>query len=147
MRVLVNNPRAQYDYYLLTGYCAGLVLKGSEVKSLALGQGSLKEAYVFIDKHEVYIKDFSISPYAFSGEFNHPFKRVKKLLLNRNEIKQITARQKQEGLSIIPLKVFFKNGKIKMEIWLAKPKKKFDKREAIKSKTIQRELRQQYGSP
>lgn len=144
MLILVNNPKAKYDYHLMESYCAGIALKGSEVKTLSLGQGSLKEAYVFVKNNELFLEQFTIPPYSFAGPLNHASDRIKKLLLNKHEIKQIINKKQQQSLSVIPSKVFFRNGKIKVEIWLAKPKKKFDKRETIKKKTIRRELEAEY---
>ncbi|WP_462218367.1 SsrA-binding protein [Mycoplasmoides genitalium] len=144
MLILVNNPKAKYDYHLMESYCAGIVLKGSEVKALSLGQGSLKEAYVFFKNNELFLEQFTIPPYSFAGPLNHASDRIKKLLLNKHEIKQIINKKQQQSLSVIPSKVFFRNGKIKVEIWLAKPKKKFDKRETIKKKTIRRGLEAEY---
>ena len=136
--VVAVNRRAKFNYTILDTFSAGLVLKGSEVKSLRKGNCQLKDAYLIFKKQEPYIQKVHISPYRPAGHLNHEPERKRKLLLNRYEIKKLMGKLKQKGLSCVPLKVYFTRGKAKMELALAKGKKRGDKREALKRKEMDR---------
>ncbi len=139
MKTIINR-KARHDYEIIETYEAGIELKGSEVKSIRTGSANLKDSYAEIDNGEVYINNFHISPYKFaSAHTNHDPYRKKKLLLHKSEIRKLIGKTKEKGLTLVPLKVYSKNGKIKVEIALAKGKKLYDKRKDIKEKDIRRE--------
>lgn len=142
---LVSNRRAHYDYEILETYEAGMVLLGSEVKSLKANQGSLQEAYVLISAGEVILKNASIAPYSQAAMFGHEEKRERKLLLKKYEITKLIKATQFKGLTIIPLSIYLKKGFIKIKIALAKGKKTYDKRQTLKKKealrTIEREMK------
>lgn len=133
------NRKARFDYLVLKTFEGGLVLKGSEVKSLRKGSCQLKDSYVVFRKHEAYIQNMHISPYGPAAGNNHPPERRRKLLLHRQELDTLSGQLHQKGMSCVPLKVYFKNGKAKAELALVKGKKKGDKREALKRKSMDRE--------
>lgn len=132
------NRKARFDYSILETFEAGLVLTGSEVKSLRTGNCQLKDSYLVFRKSEPYIQNAYISPYRPAAERNHDPERKRKLLLNSYEIKRLLGQLHQKGLSCVPLKVYFKNGKAKVEIALVKGKKRGDKREVLKRKEMDR---------
>ncbi len=139
MKSIVNR-KARHDYEIIETYEAGIELKGTEVKSIRAGSANLKDSYAEIDHGEVYVNNFHISPYKFAAAFvNHDPYRRKKLLLHKAQIRKLIGKTKEKGLTLIPLKVYSKNGRIKMEIALAKGKKLYDKRKDIKERDIQRE--------
>ncbi|AEA34146.1 SsrA-binding protein SmpB [Hippea maritima] len=139
MREIVNR-KARHDYEILETYEAGLELKGSEVKSIRMGSANLKDSYAEIKNGEIWVNNFHISPYKFaSAHTNHDPYRKKKLLLHKYQIRRLIGKVKEKGLTLIPLKVYSKNGKIKMELALAKGKKLFDKRKDIKERDLTRE--------
>ena len=143
IKIITKNKKAFYDYLISQTYEAGLVLKGTEIKSLRMGKAKIHEAYVNIDsKNEAWIYNMNIAHYEFGNRNNHEENRKRKLLLNKKEIKEIKDQIHQKGLSVIALKIYLKKSYGKIEIGLAKGKKKFDKREAIKTKDIERRLRQ-----
>lgn len=134
------NRKARHDYEILETYEAGIALFGTEVKSIRSGGANLKDSYADISNGEIYINNFHISPYKFSdAAFNHDPYRKKKLLLHKREIRKLIGKIKEKGLTLVPLKIYTKYGKIKVEIALAKGKKLFDKRRTIKEKDIKRE--------
>ncbi len=132
------NRRASFDYFILETFEAGLVLQGSEVKSLRNRRCQLKNSYVVFKKEEAYIQNLYISPYQPASSRNHNPERRRKLLLNRRELKKISGSIHQKGLSCIPLKLYFKRRKAKIELGLVKGKKKWDKRETVKRKQMDR---------
>ncbi|WP_068267557.1 SsrA-binding protein SmpB [Caviibacter abscessus] len=138
--VYARNKKANFDYFLETKYEAGIELVGTEVKSIKLGKVSIKESFVRIIKNEVFIMNMNISPYEFGNINNINETRVRKLLLNRKEIKKLNEKIKEKGYTIVPVSIYSKNRLIKIEIALAKGKKNYDKRETLKQKTIQREI-------
>ncbi|WP_022669689.1 SsrA-binding protein SmpB [Hippea alviniae] len=139
MREIVNR-KARHDYEILETYEAGIELKGSEVKSIRMGSANLKDSYAEIKNGEVFVNGFYISPYKFaSPHSNHDPHRKKKLLLHKYQIRKLIGKVKEKGLTLIPLRVYSKNGKIKMEIALAKGKKLYDKRKDIKERDLARE--------
>lgn len=139
---VIKNRKASYDYHLLQSYTAGVVLTGSEVKSLRAGEANLGDAYCTLENDELYIRNLYIKEFAQASHYNHDPRRVRKLLLNRNELKKIAVKLKEKGITLVPLQLFFnENGFVKIEIALAKGKKTYDKREDVKKRDIERELR------
>lgn len=141
MKILANNKRANYDYFLEDKFEAGIVLSGSEVKSIKNAQLSLAEAYVDIINNEVYLREMHVAQYREANQFNHTEVRNRKLLLNKREINKLIGSVSQAGYTIVPTKVYVKHGMIKVEIALAKGKANYDKRETIKKREVDRELR------
>jgi SsrA-binding protein len=142
MRVIATNKKAYFNYELLENYEAGVSLVGSEVKSLRQGRVSLKDSYAEVRGGEVFLLNFHISPYEAANRFNHDPEREKKLLLHRQEIKRLSGKIKEKGLTLVPTKVLFNDkGKVKVEIALAKGKRAYQKREVIKERDRERELR------
>ena len=143
-KLIANNKKAYHDYFILEKYEVGLVLHGTEVKSLRMGKCSIKEAFVKIDKGEVYVYGMHISPYEKGNIFNKDPLRVKKLLLHKYEINKLLGKIKEKGYTLVPLQVYFKDGKVKVEIGLARGKKLYDKREAIAKKDQRREAEKEF---
>ena len=141
IRVTVENRKARHDYEILDTYEAGIALKGSEVKSIREGRVSIKEAYATVKDGEVYIIGMHVAPYSKAGVFGHDPKRPRKLLLHKYEIKRLIGKVKERGLTLIPLKIYLKGPLIKVEIALVRGKTKRDKREAIKRRIIEREIK------
>jgi len=136
----IINRKVRHDYEILETYEAGIVLFGTEVKSIRSGGANLKDSYADIEHGELYIVNFHISPYKFSNiTFNHDPYRKKKLLLHKNQIRKIIGKIKEKGLTLVSLSVYAKYGKIKVEIALAKGKKLYDKRRSMKESDIKRE--------
>jgi SsrA-binding protein len=140
IKIITENRKAFFDYMMIETYEAGLVLTGSEVKSLRDGQVNLKDSYIAFRGHEAYLQNAHIGVYQASSYNNHIPERVRKLLLNSVELKKIAAAITEKGLSCVPLKMYFKKGRAKVEIAIAKGKKKGDKRQAIKSRESDREI-------
>ncbi len=140
IKPVVDNRRARHNYHIKETYEAGLVLLGTEVKSLRMGKGNLQDAYAVVQGGEVWVNNFHISPYEKGNQFNHEPLRPKKLLLNRREINRLTGLQQEKGYTLIPLKIFFKNGLAKMDLAVAVGKKLYDKREDIASRDAQRDI-------
>ena len=144
IRLVANNKKARFDYFIEDTYEAGLALAGTEVKSLRMGRCNLKESYIGIEKGEVFVYGMHISPYEKGNLFNKDPLRVRKLLLNRREINKLAAQSAQKGYTIVPLKVYFKGSLAKMEIGLARGKKLYDKREDIAKKDMRREAEKEF---
>jgi SsrA-binding protein len=140
IKIIVNNKKAFHDYFIDDVFEAGMVLLGTEVKSLRLGKANLKDAFCRIKDGEVFVNNLHISPYEFGNRENHDPTRVRKLLLNRVEIDKMTRKVEERGFSLIPTKLYFKDGRVKMEIGLARGKKLHDKRETLKGKEADREM-------
>ncbi|MFQ6109022.1 MAG: SsrA-binding protein SmpB [Candidatus Aminicenantales bacterium] len=142
MRVVAKNRKAYFHYEIIESLEAGISLLGSEVKSIREGKVSLKESYAEIKNGEVFLINCHISPYEASSRFNHPPLRERKLLLHRQEIKRLTGKVREKGLTLIPTKILINDrGKIKVEISLARGKKAYQKREAIREREREREMR------
>jgi len=137
---LVSNRRAFHDYEILESFEAGLVLKGTEIKSLRAGGGGLQEAYVKVLNNEVWLIGASIAPYKFGNIQNHEEKRDRKLLMHKREIQKLKQGTQEKGLTIVPLAIYLKEGKAKIKIALAKGKKSYDKRASIKEREIKRSI-------
>ena len=145
-KVVARNRRARHEYFILETYEAGIVLQGSEIKSVRAGQISLAEAYVRIDGKEAWLEDAHIAPYEQASIFNHEPVRSRKLLLHSKEIHKLWDIVRQKGLTIIPLSVYLKDGRAKVEIAVAKGKKLYDKRAEIAKRDTKREIERQLRS-
>ena len=144
-KMIALNRKARRDYRLLESYEAGIVLQGTEVKSLRTGRASLQDSFASIERGEVFLYNMHISPYECGNRFNHDPKRTRKLLFHRREIKKLIGKVSGRGLTLVPIRLYFKRGKAKVEIALARGKRQYDKREDIKLRDarieIQRALR------
>ncbi|MDE6964825.1 MAG: SsrA-binding protein SmpB [Lachnospiraceae bacterium] len=139
MKLVANNKKAYHDYFIEEKYEAGLVLHGTEVKSLRMGKCSVKEAFIRIENNEVFVYGMHISPYEKGNIFNKDPLRVKKLLLHKQQIRKLIGNSSEKGYTIVPLQVYFRDGRAKIEIGLAKGKKLYDKRQDIARKDQKRE--------
>ncbi|MDX1618715.1 MAG: SsrA-binding protein SmpB [Balneolaceae bacterium] len=140
----IKNRKARHEFHVDETYEAGIVLKGTEVKSLREGKASLQEAFAFIKDGEVWLRDMYIKPYKHGSYANHDERRPRKLLLKRREIRELEKYVNQKGYTLIPLKLYFKKGYAKILLGLARGKKKYDKREDIKERDTKRELERKY---
>jgi SsrA-binding protein len=143
-KIIARNKSAGYDYELLDRYEAGLVLTGSEVKSLRMGKANLKNAYAQVQGGQVFLKDCHIDEYPYATTGGHLPERDRKLLLHKREISKLGGQLREKGLSLIPLKLYFKEGRVKVELALAKGKRSFDKRQDIKRRESDRDLARQW---
>lgn len=144
-RLIANNKKAFHDYFIDETYECGIALAGTEVKSIRMGKCSIKEAWVRVDDHmEVWIYGMNISPYEKGNIFNKDPLRTRKLLLHKYEINKLIGSQQQKGYTIVPLKVYFKDSRVKVEIGLAKGKKLYDKRQDIAKKDVKREAERDF---
>ena len=139
-KVVVNNKKAFHDFTIFEKYNAGIVLTGTEIKSIRKNAVNPKDSFAKIEDGEVWLYNLHISPYEQGNRFNHDAERKRKLLLNKNEILKMSGKIKKEGYSIIPLSIYLENGLAKVEIGLAKGKKLHDKREDIAKKSMQRDI-------
>ena len=140
IKIIANNKKAYHDYHIDEVFEAGIMLQGTEVKSLRLGKANLKDSYCRIVNNELYINNMHISPYDFGNRENHDPTRVRKLLVHRAEIDKLNKKVNEKGFSLVPTKLYFKAGKAKLEFGLAKGKKMHDKRETLKQKMATREV-------
>ena len=140
-RVIAENRKARHDYHILETWEAGVVLLGTEVKSIREGSVNLRDSYARIDKGEVWMMNVHISPYSHRGSAGHEDKRQRKLLLHAHEIRKMVGSVAERGLTLVPLELYFKNGRIKVLIGLAKGKQAHDKRETLRKREIDRETR------
>ena len=144
-KMIAQNKKARHDYLIEDTYEAGMVLQGTEVKSLRMGRASLVDGFVDIDGHEAWLHGVHIPEYTQGTWTNHAARRKRKLLLNRTEIDKIERRVNERGLTIVPLSLYFKDGRAKVEIALAKGKKTYDKRHALAERQANREAEQAMG--
>lgn len=144
MKLVANNKKAYHDYFIEEKYECGIALHGTEVKSMRMGKCSIKEAFVRIENGEVYVYGMHVSPYEKGNIFNKDPLRVKKLLLHKQEINKLIGKIKEKGYTLVPLQVYFHNGKAKVEIGLAKGKKLYDKRDDIAKKDQRRETEREF---
>ena len=144
IKVLATNRKAKHEYFLLDTYEAGLVLKGSEIKSIRAGQVSLAQAYVSLDGNEAWLVNAHIAPYNQASINNHDPLRIRKLLLHRSEISKLSDKVRQKGATVVPLRIYLKDGKAKIEIALAKGKKQYDKRAEIAKRDAELEMDRRY---
>lgn len=140
VKVVCQNKKARHDYQILEVIEAGMVLLGTEVKSLRHGRANLKDSYARIKEGELFLVQSHISPYTHAYYDNHQPDRVRKLLVHKREIKRLQGKTQEKGLTLVPLRIYFKDGKAKVELALARGKKIYDKRESLKRKTEEREL-------
>ncbi len=140
VKIVANNKKAYHDYFVLEKFETGIELFGTEVKSIRLGQCSVKEAWVSISKGEIYVYGMHINPYEKGNIFNKDPLRVRKLLMHKTEIRKLESKLKEKGLTLIPLSVYFKGSLVKVELGLCKGKKLYDKREALAKKDQKRDI-------
>jgi SsrA-binding protein len=140
VKVVATNRKAGFEYFLFDRFEAGLALKGSEIKSIRTGQISLAESYIRVDEDQAWLIEAHIAPYLQANRFNHDPKRPRRLLLHRKEIREMWDAVRQKGVTIVPIRVYLKNGRAKLEIAIAKGKKLHDKREAIARRDAEREM-------
>ena len=143
-KMIANNKKAYHDYFILDTYEAGIALAGTEVKSLRMGKCSIKESFIRIEDGEVFIYGMHISPYEKGNIFNKDPLRVRKLLLHKKEILKISGKMKEQGITVVPLQVYFSGSLVKMEIGVAKGKKLYDKRDDIAKKDQKREAQREF---
>jgi SsrA-binding protein len=139
-KLICQNKKAWHNYFIEDKYQAGISLLGSEVKSLREGKVNLGDSYGDIKRGEIFLVDAHISPYPQANRLNHDPLRTRKLLLHKREIQRLIGKVQERGFTLIPLRLYFSNGKVKVELGLAKGKKLFDKRETLKRKTMEREM-------
>ena len=141
-KLICNNKKAYNDYFIEEKFEAGMVLKGTEVKSLRMGRANLNDSFALVKSGEAFLHNFHISPYDFGNRENHDPDRMRKLLLHKKEITKLFSKVREQGYSIVPLRIYFKDGLVKVEMGLAKGKKLYDKREDMKQKDMKRDVSQ-----
>jgi SsrA-binding protein len=146
VKVVATNRKARHDYFLLDTYEAGIALLGSEIKSIRAGQISIKEAYVRLDGEEAWLLEAHVSPYDQANRYNHEPRRPRKLLLHKKEIQHLYDQVRKKGVTVIPLRVYLKDGRAKVEIAAARGKKNYDKRQEIAKRDAQREIERNFRS-
>jgi SsrA-binding protein len=139
-KLICQNKKAWHHYFIEDRYEAGIALQGTEVKSLRDGRANLSDSYGKIKNGEIFLVDAHISPYSFGNRLNHDPLRPRKLLLHKKEIRRLIGKVQEKGFTLIPLRLYFSDGKAKVELGLAKGKKLFDKRETLKRKTMERDM-------
>ena len=144
IKLVANNKKAYHDYFIEEKYEAGIELFGTEVKSIRQGKCSIKEAYVTIDNGEAFVDGMNISPYEKGNIFNREPLRRKRLLLHKREIMKLAGQVQAKGYTLMPLQVYFKNGRVKIEIGLARGKKLYDKRDDLRKKALKRETERDF---
>ncbi len=144
IKVIANNKKARFDYFILETFETGIELFGTEVKSLRLGQCSIKESWVDIKNGEVFVYGMHINPYEKGNIFNKDPLRVRKLLMHKQEIRRLIGKLKEKGLTLVPLQVYFKGSRVKVEIGLAKGKKNYDKRDSIAKNDVRRDMERNF---
>lgn len=144
MKLVANNKKAYHDYFIDEKYEAGIELHGTEVKSMRMGKCSIKESFIRIENGEVFVYGMHVSPYEKGNIFNKDPMRVKKLLMHRYEINKLSGKIAEKGFTLVPLQVYFKEGKAKVEIGLARGKKLYDKRQDIAKKDQKREAEKEF---
>ena len=140
-RIIAENRKARHDYHIIETWEAGVALLGTEVKAIREGRVNLRDSYARAEKGEVWMMNVHISPYSHSGYAGHDELRQRKLLLHRHEIRKLAGRTAEKGLTLVPLELYFKNGRVKVSLALAKGKQAHDKRETIKRREVDRETR------
>jgi len=145
-KIICQNKLARRNYSIEDTYEAGIVLAGTEVKALREGRGNMKDSYAQVKNGEVFVYDVHISPYSHGNRYNHDALRVRKLLLHKREIRKLYGKANEKGMELVPLKLYFKNGKVKMELGLGKGKKLYDKREDIKRRDDMRDAQREMAA-
>lgn len=143
-KIICNNKKAYHNYFIEEKFEAGMVLTGTEVKSLRLGKANLNDSFALVKNGEAFLNNLHISPYDFGNRDNHDPDRMRKLLLHKKEIARLFGKIREQGYSVVPLRLYFKNGMVKVEIGLAKGKKLYDKREDLKQKDHKRDMAQAF---
>ena len=143
-KLIANNKKAYFDYFIEDKYEAGVALHGTEVKSIRMGKCSIKESYIKIEDGEVFIYGMHISPYEKGNIFNKDPMRIKKLLMHKYEINKLNCKLQQKGLTLVPLQVYLKGGLVKVEVGLARGKKLYDKRDSLAKKDMKREAEKEF---
>ncbi|MCI8542268.1 SsrA-binding protein SmpB [Acetatifactor aquisgranensis] len=143
-KLIANNKKAYHEYFIEETYEAGISLHGTEVKSMRMGKCSIKESFIRIEDGEIFVYGMHVSPYEKGNIFNKDPLRVKKLLLHKYEINKLAGKVAEKGYTLVPLQVYFKNGKVKTQIGLARGKKLYDKRESIAKKDQRREMERDF---
>jgi SsrA-binding protein len=141
-KIICNNKKAYHEYFIEEKFEAGMVLTGTEVKSLRMGRANLNDSFALVRSGEAFLNNLHISPYDFGNRENHDPDRMRKLLLHKKEITKLFSRIREQGYSLVPLRLYFKNGLVKVEMGLAKGKKLYDKRQDMKQKDQKREMSQ-----
>ena len=144
-KVIVSNRKARHDYAILDTYEAGIALMGTEVKSLREGRASLVDSFATVDDGEVWLRNLHIPEYVMGTWTNHTPRRTRKLLLHKGEILRLIGKTKESGLSLVPLSMYFKDGKVKVELALARGKKSYDKRQSLAKRDAEREISRAFG--
>jgi SsrA-binding protein len=145
IKVVSTNKKARFEFFILETYEAGLVLKGTEIKSIRNGQISLQEAYVRTNGEEIWLVGAHVAPYEHASAFQHDPKRDRKLLMHKKEVRKLFDEVRIKGMTLVPMRVYLKGGRAKLEIGLAKGKKQYDKRESIKERDVERETSRSKG--
>ena len=140
IKIIAKNKKARFEYEILEIFEAGIVLKGTEVKSLRQGKTNISESYANIKNGEVWLHQMTIQPYVHGNIHNHDPLAIRKILLHKKEIKRLTGKLNEKGLTLVPLRLYFKNGRVKIELGLGKGKAQYDKRHDLKKKDAQREM-------
>ena len=140
-RIVADNRKAHHDYHILDTYEAGMVLVGTEVKAIREGRVNLRDSFARVDDGEIFVFNVHISPYSHRGYAQHDPLRRRKLLLHRSEIRKLVGRTVEKGMTLVPLRMYFKDGRVKLAIGLAKGKKDYDRRETIRRRETEREAR------
>ena len=140
METIIRNKKARHDFFIIESVEAGIVLQGTEIKSIRQGKANLADSFARIENGEVFLYNFHISPYRQGNIYNHNPLRAKKLLLHRSQIKRLIGKVQQRGFTLVPLRVYFKNGRAKVELAVAKGKRSYDKRQDIAKREAQREM-------
>lgn len=143
-KLICTNKKARRDYAIDETYEAGMVLMGTEVKALRQGKTHLKDSYARIKDDEIFLVDTHISPYSHGNQLNHEPDRTRKLLMHKREIRKLYGKTRERGYTLVPLKIYFKDGKAKVEIGLGKGKRLYDKREDLKRKAMEREIERSF---
>jgi SsrA-binding protein len=144
-KVIASNRKARHDYTILDTYEAGIMLQGTEVKSLRLGRASLVDAFATVDEGEIFLRNLHIPEYVQGTWTNHAPRRTRKLLLHRSEIERLIGKTREGGLTLVPLKLYFSDGKVKVELALARGKKSYDKRNDLAKRDAEREITRAVG--
>lgn len=142
-KIIAENRKARFNYFVEESYECGIVLEGTEVKSVKNGSVSFPDGFAEIKRNEIWVRNFHISEYSYSSIFNHDPDRPKKLLLHKEEIKRLTRKVEEKGYTLIPLDIYLKNGRVKLNLGVCKGKKLFDKRDTIKTRDLQRETQRE----
>ncbi|ACL70321.1 SsrA-binding protein SmpB [Halothermothrix orenii] len=144
IKVIARNKKARHDFFIEETYESGIILRGTEIKSVREGRVNLKDSFALVENGEVFLYNMHISPYKQGNRYNHDPGRKRKLLLHKSEIRKLIGKTKQRGYSLVPLSIYLKNNLAKIELALAKGKKKYDKRQEIAKKTAEREIRRAF---